>query len=66
MQNQEDNPKVSNEDSLTVTENDDGTFTIEWDPNDPKWSMFNGIPEDELQEIIIANLKEFIDNDGLS
>jgi len=66
MQNQEDNPKVSNEDSLTVRENDDGTFTIEWDPNDPKWSMFNGIPEDELQEIIIANLKEFIDNDGLS
>jgi hypothetical protein len=66
MQNQEDNPKVSNDDSLTVRENDDGTFTIEWDPNDPKWSMFNGIPEDELQEIIIANLKEFIDNDGLS
>ena len=66
MQNQEDNPKVSNEDSLTVKENDDGTFTIEWDPNDPKWSMFNDIPEDELQEIIIANLKEFIDNDGLS
>lgn len=66
MQNQEDNPKVSNEDSLTVTENDDGTFTIEWDPNDPKWSMFNDIPEDELQQIIISNLKEFIDNDGLS
>ncbi len=63
MQNQEDNPKVSNDDSLSVEYNDDGTFTIEWDPNDPKWSMLNGIPEDELQQIIIANLKEIIDND---
>lgn len=66
MQNQEDNQRVSSDDSLIVNQNEDGTFTIEWDPNDPKWSMLNDIPEDELQQIIISNLMELIDNDGLS
>jgi len=66
MQNQEDNQRVSSDDSLTVNQNEDGSFTIEWDPNDPKCSMLNDIPEDELQQIIISNLMELIDNDGLS
>lgn len=50
--------KVSSEDSLTVTENDDGSFTLEWDPNDPRWSMFNDIPEEELSKIIIDGLTQ--------
>ena len=50
--------KVSSEDSLQVIENEDGTFTIEWDPNDPRWSMFNDIPEEELSKIIIDGLKQ--------
>jgi hypothetical protein len=62
MQNQEDNQRVSSDDSLTVNQNEDGTFTIEWDPNDPKWSMLNGIPEDELQQMIMSNLQEIIDD----
>lgn len=59
--------KVSSEDSLTVTENEDGSFTVEWDPNDPKWSMFNDIPEEELSKIIIDGLtqacQEILDNE---
>lgn len=50
--------KVSSEDSLKVIENDDGTFTLEWDPNDPKWSMFNDIPEEELSATIVELLTE--------
>ena len=50
--------KVSSEDSLTVTENEDGTFTVEWAPNDPRWSMFNDIPEEELSKIIIDGLTQ--------
>ena len=59
--------KVSSEDSLTVTENEDGSFTLEWDPNDPKWSMFNDIPEEELSativELLTERCKEILENE---
>ena len=48
------------EDSLTVTENEDGTLAIEWDPNDPKYAIFNTMTEDELQDYITRALEEFI------
>jgi hypothetical protein len=53
--------KVSSEDSLKVIENDDGTFTLEWDPNDPKWSMFNDIPEEQLTAMITQGLSDFLE-----
>ena len=48
------------EDSLKVTENEDGTLAIEWDPNDPKYAIFNTMTEDELQDYITRALEEFI------
>jgi len=53
--------KVSSEDSLQIIENDDGTFTLEWDPNDPRWSMFNDIPEEELSAMITNGLKDYLE-----
>jgi len=53
--------KVSSEDSLKVIENDDGTFTLEWDPNDPKWSMFNDISEEQLTAMITQGLSDFLE-----
>lgn len=50
----------TSEDSLKVIENDDGTFGIEWDPNDPRYSHFNDMTHDELQNYIIKALEEFI------
>lgn len=59
--------KVSSEDSLKVIENEDGSFTLEWDPNDPRWCMFNDIPEEELSKIIIDGItqacQEILDNE---
>jgi hypothetical protein len=57
------------EDSLKVSENDDGTLAIEWDPNDPKYAIFNTMTEDEMQAYITRALEEFIaqyesDNSG--
>jgi len=57
------------EDSLRVSENDDGTLAIEWDPNDPKYAIFNTMTEDELQDYITKALEQFIaeyasDNSG--
>jgi hexokinase len=50
----------TSEDSLKVTENDDGTLGIEWDPNDPRYAIFNDMTQDELQEYITRALEEFI------
>ena len=48
------------EDSLKVSENDDGTLAIEWDPNDPKYAIFNEMTQEELQEYLTKALEEFI------
>jgi hypothetical protein len=50
----------TNEDSLKVSENDDGTFAIEWDPNDPRYALFNEMTEEQLNDYIIKALEEFI------
>lgn len=50
----------TNEDSLKVSENDDGTFAIEWDPNDPRYAHFNEMTEEQLNDYIIKALEEFI------
>ena len=31
------------QDSLKVNQNDDGTFTLEWDKEDPQWSFLSGL-----------------------
>lgn len=46
------NEELSSDDSLKVTENEDGTFTIEWDPNDPRYSLFNGLNEEQMNELL--------------
>lgn len=51
-------------DSMKVTENQDGTFTLEWDPDDAKWSWLNGLTEEQVQIIMeqaMRNLAEELD-----
>jgi hypothetical protein len=48
------------EDSLKINQNEDGSFTLEWDKEDPKWSFLNGLTSNEIQSIIQAALKEDI------
>ena len=50
----------TSEDSLKVTENDDGTLAIEWDPNYTRYSHFNTMSEQELNDYITKALEEFI------
>jgi hypothetical protein len=50
-------------DSLIVTENGDGTFTVEWDPEDPKYSMFNHLTEEEMNVILTKAIEHLIKND---
>ena len=39
-------------DSLKVDQNEDGTFTLEWDKDDPQWSFLNGLTSKEITAII--------------
>ena len=39
-------------DSLKITENDDGTFAMEWDKEDQKWNWLNGKTSAEISVIV--------------
>lgn len=37
---------------ISLTENDDGSFTLEWDQYHPVWSMFNSMTPEEINSFI--------------
>jgi hypothetical protein len=39
-------------DTLSVIQNEDGSFTMEWDPEDPLWSWLNTMTQEEITKII--------------
>tara|TARA_R100001463_G_scaffold78291_8_gene132549 strand:+ start:1052 stop:1264 length:213 start_codon:yes stop_codon:yes gene_type:complete len=64
MQNNN-NPKDFNDvDGLSITENDDGTFEVQWDENDPRYSMFKGLTEEQIQVMITEGLREIINREA--
>lgn len=50
------------EDSLKITENADGSFTMDWDPQDPKWSWMNGLTQKEIQVIVEQAIKDHLND----
>lgn len=49
------------EDTLKITENEDGSFTMYWDPQDPKWKFLNGLTSKEIQVIVEQAIKDYLD-----
>jgi hypothetical protein len=45
-------------DTLKITENADGTFTMDWNKEDPKWSWLNNLTSAEIQVIMEQAIKE--------
>ena len=45
--------------TLKITENEDGSFTI---PQDPKWSFLNGLTSKEVQVIMEQAIKDYLDD----
>ena len=39
-------------DSLKIKQNNDGSFTAEWDKQDPNWKRMNNLTTEEIQCII--------------
>ena len=52
------NPEI---DTLKITENEDGSFTMDWDPQDPTWKWMNGLTQKEIQVIMEQAIKEHLD-----
>jgi len=52
----------SENDSLTITENEDGSFTMDWDPQDSKWSWLNGLTSKEIQVIMEQAIKDHLND----
>ncbi len=39
-------------DSLKIHQNEDGSFSVEWDKEDPDWKWLNGLTSKEIEVII--------------
>ena len=39
---------IATSDSLKVEQNEDGSFTLEWDKEDPTWNFLNGLTSKEI------------------
>jgi hypothetical protein len=50
-------------DSLRIHQNEDGSFSMEWDKEDPNWSWLNGLTSKEIQVIMEQAIKDHL-NDG--
>jgi len=49
-------------DSLKISQNEDGSFSMEWDKEDPKWSFLNGLTSKEIQSIMEEAIKDYLDD----
>lgn len=61
----EDSLLAPEDDGLKVSENEDGTLQIEWDPNDERWSMFNDFTEQDFIDMITSYCKTVLDDHGV-
>ena len=39
-------------DSLKIHQNEDGSFSVEWDKEDPNWKWLNGLTSKEIEVVI--------------
>jgi hypothetical protein len=49
-------------DSLKITQNEDGSFTMNWDPEDPNWKWLNGLTSKEIQVIVQQAIQSKLDD----
>ena len=43
--------------SLKINQNDNGSFTVEWDKKDPDWMFLNQLTSEEIQDMISEVIK---------
>ena len=55
MQNKSRNKSNLKNESLQVKQNKDGSFTFEWDKNDPSYKFLNNLTQEQIQSIILSD-----------
>lgn len=48
---------MQKEDSLKISQNDDGSFAVDWDKNDPNWKWLNKLTSKEVQTFVEDAIK---------
>jgi hypothetical protein len=48
-------------DTLKISENADGSFTMDWDKEDPNWSWMNSLTSKEIQIIMEQAIQNMVD-----
>ena len=56
MQNKSKNKSNLKKESLQVKQNKDGSFTFEWDKNDPSYNFRNNLTQEQIQSIILNDM----------
>jgi len=49
-------------DTLKISQNEDGSFQMDWDPQDPRWSWLNGLTQKEIQVIVQQAIQDYLDD----
>ena len=49
-------------DSLKISQNSDGSYTMDWDKEDPNWSWMNNLTSKEIQIIVQQAIKEHLND----
>ena len=49
-------------DSLKITQNEDGSYTMDWDKEDPNWKWLNKLTSAEIQVIVQQAIKEHLND----
>ena len=57
MQKESGNKLNMKNDSLKINQNEDKTFSIEWDKQDPNWKWLNDLTSKEIEVIIQEAIK---------
>ena len=46
------------QDSLKISQNKDGSFSVEWDKKAPKWNFLNNLTSKEIQTMVENLVKD--------
>jgi hypothetical protein len=49
---------------LNIIENGDGSFALEWDKDDERWSWLNGLTDDQIKVIMEDAIKSQFEDLG--
>ena len=49
---------ADNSNSLKIYQNEDGSFSVEWNKDDPQWSFLNNFTSKEIQVFIEEAIRQ--------